>query len=62
MLQNFNSQMVLLDRPGGGAGAGAGGMQEDDYSSYTPASDSGSFGRGPAKPVFDKKVDDEIPF
>jgi single-strand DNA-binding protein len=62
VLQNFNSQMVLLDRPGGGAGAGAGGMQEDDYSSYTPSGDNGGFGRGPAKPVFDKKVDDEIPF
>ena len=67
VLQNFNSQMVLLDKPGGGAGAsaggGAGGMQEDDYSGYTPpAGDSGGFGRSPAKPVFDKKVDDEIPF
>jgi single-strand DNA-binding protein len=64
VLQNFNSQMVLLDRPGGGAGAGAGGgMQEDDYSSYTPSGDSGGgLGRSPAKPVFDKKVEDEIPF
>ena len=61
VLQNFNSQMVLLDRPGGGAGAG--GMQEDDYASYTPPSgDSGAYGRNPAKPVFDKKVEDEIPF
>jgi len=52
---------VLLDRPGGGAGAG--GMQEDDYASYTPPSgDSGAYGRNPAKPVFDKKVEDEIPF
>src|SRR5262250_1205121 len=36
VLQNFNSQLVLLDRPGGGAsmGAGGGGMQEDDYPSY----------------------------
>src|SRR5574342_828303 len=58
VLQNFNSQMVLLDRPGGGAGAG--GMQEDDYASYTPPSgDSGAYGRNPAKPVFDKKVEDE---
>jgi single-strand DNA-binding protein len=62
VLQNFNSQMVLLDRPGGGAGAGAGGMQEDDYQSYAPAGDSGGFGRNPAKPVFDKKSEDEIPF
>jgi hypothetical protein len=37
-------------------------MQEDDYSSYAPASDSGGFERGSAKPVFDKKSDDEIPF
>jgi len=63
VLQNFNSQMVLLDRPGGGAGAAAGGMQEDDYQSYTPSGDSGGgFARSPAKPVFDKKVEDEIPF
>jgi len=63
VLQNFNSQMVLLDRPGGGAGAAAGGMQEDDYQSYTPSGDSGGgSGRSPAKPVFDKKVEDEIPF
>ncbi len=62
VLQNFNSQMVLLDRPGGGAGAGAGGMQEDDYPSYTPSGDTGSLGRSPAKPVFDKKTEDEIPF
>lgn len=60
VLQNFNSQMVLLDRPGGSAGAGAGGMQEDDYASYAPSGDGG--GRGPAKPVFDKKSEDEIPF
>jgi single-strand DNA-binding protein len=62
VLQNFNSQMVLLDRPSGGAGAGTGGMQEEDYPSYAPAGDSGGYGRSPAKPVFDKKSDDEIPF
>ena len=63
VLQNFNSQMVLLDRPGTGQGTGpGGGMQEDDYAGYTAPGDSGSFGRGPAKPVFDKKVEDEIPF
>ena len=66
VLQNFNSQMVLLDKPGGGAGAGAGagGMQEDDYPSYTPPSgdSGGGYGRSPAKPVFDKKMEDEIPF
>ena len=68
VLQNFNGTMVLLDRPGGGAGAGTGGgMQEDDYPGYAAGGDSGGgFGsgsaRGPSKPVFDKKVDDEIPF
>jgi single-strand DNA-binding protein len=62
VLQNFSSQMVLLDRPGGGAGAGAGGMQEDDYPGYTASGDGGGIGRSAAKPVFDKKVDDEIPF
>jgi single-strand DNA-binding protein len=63
VLQNFSGQMVLLDRPGGSAGAGAGaGMQEDDYSGYTPPAGDSGFARSPAKPVFDKKVDDEIPF
>ena len=66
VLQNFNSQLVLLDRPGGGAsmGAGGGGMQEDDYPSYdSGGSGGGGFkGGGSSKPVFDKKVDDEIPF
>src|SRR5262245_41644970 len=61
VLQNFNSQMVLLDRPGGGAGVG-GGMQEDDYPGYASGGSGESFGRGSTKPVFDKKIDDEIPF
>ena len=49
VLQNFNSQMVLLDKPGGGAGAGAGGggMQEDDYPSYTPPTGDSGGGRQP---------------
>jgi single-strand DNA-binding protein len=68
VLQNFNGQLVLLDRPGGGAGTGSG-MQEEDFAynaggsgSYgSPGSDS--FKRSP-QPAggFDKKVDDEIPF
>ena len=62
VLQNFNSTLVLLDRPGSGPGMGAGGMQEDDYPSYTAGGDSGGLGRGASKPVFDKKVEDEIPF
>jgi len=39
-------------------------MQEDDYPSYTPPSgdSGGGYGRSPAKPVFDKKMEDEIPF
>jgi single-strand DNA-binding protein len=72
VLQNFNSQLVLLDRPGGSAGAGAGsGMQEEDFS-YN-AGGSGSYGSGSGgsdsykrspQPAggFDKKIDDEIPF
>src|SRR5262245_6978608 len=64
VLQNFNSQLVLLDRPGGGAGAGtSGGMQEDDYPSYDAGGSGGGYkGGGSTKPVFDKKIDDEIPF
>jgi single-strand DNA-binding protein len=77
VLQNFNSQLVLLDRPGGGAGAGAGGgMQEEDFSynaggsgSYGSGGESGGrsggdgFKRGPQSAgAFDKKIDDEIPF
>jgi single-strand DNA-binding protein len=65
VLQNFNGTLVLLDRPGSGpgmgAGGGAGGMQEDDYSSYSAGNGDGS-GRGGTKPVFEKKVEDEIPF
>jgi single-strand DNA-binding protein len=77
VLQNFNGQLVLLDRPGGGAGAGtSGGMQEEDFS-YNAGGSSGSYSSGggsgggdsyrrspqPASAGgFDKKADDEIPF
>jgi single-strand DNA-binding protein len=60
VLQNFNGQLVLLDRPATGAGAG-GGMQEDDYSSYSSGGNGDTF-KSAAKPIFDKKIDDEIPF
>ena len=72
VLQNFNGQLVLLDRPSGGAGAGSG-LQEEDYG-YNAGGGSGSYGsgggdsfkRGGSKPAggggFDKKIDDEIPF
>src|SRR6201999_794243 len=43
VLQNFNGQLVLLDRPSGGAGASSG-MQEDDFA-YN-AGGSGSYGSG----------------
>jgi single-strand DNA-binding protein len=63
VLQNFNSQMVLLDRPGAGTGA-SGGMQEDDQLSYASAGngDGDAPRRGNSRPAFDKKIDDEIPF
>jgi single-strand DNA-binding protein len=63
VLQNFNSALVLLDRPAGGAGTGAGGMQEDDYPGYSAGGGSEGYRRTP-QPAggFDKKVDDEIPF
>jgi single-strand DNA-binding protein len=60
VLQNFNGTLVLLDRPATGAGTG-GGMQEDDYSSYASGG-SGDTNSRATKPVFDKKIDDEIPF
>jgi single-strand DNA-binding protein len=62
VLQNFNGTLVLLDRPGGAAGAGSG-MQEEDYG-YTAGSSGDSLRRSPAPAAggFDKKVDDEIPF
>jgi single-strand DNA-binding protein len=70
VLQNFNGQLVLLDRPSGGAGTGSG-MQEDDFAYNT--GNSGAYGAGGgggdshkrgAQPAggFDKKIDDEIPF
>ena len=74
VLQNFNGQLVLLDRPSGGAGTGTGsGMQEEDFaynaggsgSFGSPGGGSDSFKRTPqpaAAGGFDKKVDDEIPF
>jgi len=62
VLQNFNSQLVMLDRAGAGTGAGASaGMQEDDQPGYSPAS-NGDGPRRAGKPGFDKKIDDEIPF
>lgn len=62
VLQNFNSQLVLLDRPGSAPGAGAsGGMQEDEQLGYASA-DNGDSPRRAARPAFDKKIDDEIPF
>jgi single-strand DNA-binding protein len=74
VLQSFNSQLVLLDRPGGGAGAGSG-MQEEDFSYTTGGSGSyasgasgasggsDAFKRSPQPAAgFDKKIDDEIPF
>jgi single-strand DNA-binding protein len=69
VLQNFNGQLVLLDRPNSGAGTGSG-MQEDDFAYNTGS--SGAYGSGGGsegskrspQPAggFDKKIDDEIPF
>jgi single-strand DNA-binding protein len=60
VLQNFNGQLVLLDRPGAGAAA-SGGMQEDDQLAYASAS-GGDGPRVGTRPAFDKKIDDDIPF
>jgi single-strand DNA-binding protein len=62
VLQNFNSQLTLLDRPGAVAGA-SGGMQEDDQTAYAAVGNgNGDAARRGARPAFDKKIDDEIPF
>jgi hypothetical protein len=39
-------------------------MQEDDQLAYAPAGNGNGDGarRGTARPAFDKKIDDEIPF
>jgi single-strand DNA-binding protein len=66
VLQNFNSQMVLLDRAGGG---GAGGGYLDDNGSDFGASSGSSSGRSaparqPAMAGAGRRddMDDEIPF
>ena len=66
VLQNFNSQLTMLDSRGAGAGmsASAGGMGEDDQAGYTPGGNGNGAKRGaaPGGKGFDKTVDDEIPF
>jgi single-strand DNA-binding protein len=66
VLQNFNSQLTMLDTRGAGAGmsASAGGMAEDDQAGYTPAGNGNGAKRSaaPGGKGFDKQVDDEIPF
>jgi single-strand DNA-binding protein len=66
VLQNFSSQMVLLDRAGGGGGGGFG---PDDNGSDFGSSSGGSSGRGaparqPAMAGAGRRddMDDEIPF
>jgi len=62
VLQNFNSQLTMLDGRGGGAGAG---LQEGDQAGYTPSGNGNGGKRGSAPgggQSFDKHVDDEIPF
>jgi single-strand DNA-binding protein len=66
VLQNFNSQLTMLESRGAGAGmsASAGGMGEDDQAGYTPGGNGNGAKRGaaPGGKGFDKTVDDEIPF
>jgi single-strand DNA-binding protein len=61
VLQNFNSQLTMLDARGGGSA----GMQEDDQATYS-APANGTSKRGSASGGkgggFDKQIDDEIPF
>ena len=70
VLQAFNGQLVLLDRPSTGAPGAGSGMQEEDFAYNTgsggsygsPGGGGDSYRRQPAGGGFDKKVDDEIPF
>jgi single-strand DNA-binding protein len=73
VLQNFSSQMVLLDRAGGGGGGGGGGFGGDDNGSDfgTSSGSSGASGGGRSAPARQPAMagagrrddmDDEIPF
>ena len=69
VLQNFNSQLTMLDSRSVGANAGVGasasaGMAEDDQAAYAAAGNGNGAKRGatPGAKGFDKQVDDEIPF
>ncbi len=76
VLQNFNSQLTMLDARGASASAGAGasasaGMAEDDQAGYAAPGNGNGNGNGakrsaapgaPGAKGFDKQVDDEIPF
>jgi len=65
VLQNFNSQLTMLDTRGAGAPAGATmGMAEDEAGGYTAAGNGNGAKRSsaPGAKGFDKQVDDEIPF
>jgi single-strand DNA-binding protein len=69
VLQNFNSQLTMLDARGASAGMSAGasaGMAEDDQAGYAAGNGNGAKrGAAPGAPGakgFDKQVDDEIPF
>jgi single-strand DNA-binding protein len=72
VLQNFSSQMVLLDRAGGGGGGGGGGFGGDDNGSDFGASSGSSNASGgrsaparqPAMAGAGRRddMDDEIPF
>ena len=62
VLQNFNSQLVMLDKAGRAVSGPSAGMQEDDQSGYSSGSNGDGARRNPAAAGFDKKMDDEIPF
>jgi single-strand DNA-binding protein len=64
VLQNFNSQMVLLDGRGGGGGAGSGGFGEDDYGGGSSFGGGGGSSRPQQRPApaFDSDLDDDVPF
>ncbi len=65
VLQNFNSNLTLLDgREGGGGGGGGGQRGGDDWSGGDTSGGGARPGGGQSRPssAFDADLDDDVPF
>ncbi len=61
VLQNFGSQLIMLDGRAGGSEGGPSAPEESAYQSSSPA--AAPFAAGPTTPSFGgKMIDDDIPF